>query len=139
MGDLKRGSSNNSCLLKAVRRNTIRVSTNLHNPKEGNLMSHNHSLPVLSIYRALLFVVLATFCGVQPPASAQTFNVIHSFTGNDGATPVAGLSMDVAGNLYGTTVHGGNNGQGVVFKLAHKGTAWILSPLFKFKAASGGL
>ncbi len=49
--------------------------------------------------------------------------VIHSFTGRrDGATPVAGLTFDSAGNLYGTTQQGGNlsrcqDGCGTVFKL----------------------
>ena len=52
--------------------------------------------------------------------------VLHSFTdGADGGSPWAGLIMDKAGNLYGTTLQGGDlkcargNGQGcgVVFKL----------------------
>jgi uncharacterized repeat protein (TIGR03803 family) len=49
--------------------------------------------------------------------------VLHSFTGgSDGANPLAGLTMDSTGNLYGATVFGGNpackGGCGVVFKLA---------------------
>jgi uncharacterized repeat protein (TIGR03803 family) len=60
-------------------------------------------------------------------AEAQTFTVLHSFVGypTDGGQPVAGLLMDAAGNLYGTTLYGGNNdscqdsgiGCGTVFEL----------------------
>src|SRR5207244_3346418 len=43
---------------------------------------------------------------------------LHAFTGGaDGAQPVAGLVRDAGGNLYGTTLTGGANGKGVVFKL----------------------
>ena len=44
--------------------------------------------------------------------------VLHSFTyGADGAFPVAGVVLDAAGNLYGTTNNGGTNGEGTVFKI----------------------
>jgi uncharacterized repeat protein (TIGR03803 family) len=50
------------------------------------------------------------------PSGTET--LLHSFTdGTDGGYPVAGLVMDSAGNLYGTTVHGGSYGYGVVFKI----------------------
>ena len=49
--------------------------------------------------------------------------VLHNFTGSDGQLPNA-LSMDKAGNLYGTTLGGGKGSQcayykgcGVVFKV----------------------
>ena len=32
--------------------------------------------------------------GVGRPAHAQTFSVIHPFTGSDGANPFAGLAID---------------------------------------------
>lgn len=50
------------------------------------------------------------------PAGNET--VLYSFTGgSDGLGPMAGLVQDAAGNLYGTTVYGGSQGAGVVFKL----------------------
>jgi uncharacterized repeat protein (TIGR03803 family) len=65
------------------------------------------------------------------PAQAQTFSVIHQFTGgNDGRNPLAGLTMDRAGNFYGTTSDGGVTGEGVVFKMTHKNGGWLLSPLY---------
>ncbi len=42
------------------------------------------------------------------PAQTQTFTVLHTSTGgHDGAWPQAGLTLDRAGNLYGTTTIGG--------------------------------
>ena len=44
--------------------------------------------------------------------------VLYNFTnGVDGGFPRAGLILDSAGNLYGTTLGGGNERSGVVFKL----------------------
>jgi uncharacterized repeat protein (TIGR03803 family) len=67
-----------------------------------------------------------------PCDSGYELKVLHSFTGADGATPVAGLIRDAAGNLYGTTLHGGTEdsaceyGCGVVFKLSPAGTETVL-------------
>jgi len=54
--------------------------------------------------------------------------ILYSFTGGqDGATPFAGLLLDPAGNLYGTTYAGGSSaGKGVVFKLDASGTETVL-------------
>ena len=49
-----------------------------------------------------------------------TETVIHTFTGypNDGSNPFYGLVLDTAGNLYGTTTHGGTWDSGIAFKLS---------------------
>jgi len=66
-------------------------------------------------------------------AQAETLSVLHTFSGGrDGATPYAGLTMDRAGNLYGTASAGGA-GHGTVFKLAHGGSGWTFSPLYSFQ------
>jgi hypothetical protein len=66
---------------------------------------------------ALAFV-LALGVTATPPAIAQTFSVIHTFTGTtDGQGPLAGFIIDGAGNLYGTATGGGTSWVGVVFKL----------------------
>ena len=47
--------------------------------------------------------------------------VLYSFTGGaDGSEPFAGLVMDQAGNLYGTTRSGGSSDAGTVFELSPK-------------------
>ncbi len=60
---------------------------------------------------------------------AQTFTVLHTFTHyGDGGEPMAGLTMDRDGNLYGTTSAGGA-GYGTVFKLSHSESVWVLTTL----------
>jgi uncharacterized repeat protein (TIGR03803 family) len=87
------------------------------------------------------FIVLTT-----QAAHTQTFSVLHSFTGGgDGNVSYAGLTVDVAGNLYGTTIYGGvtggscgSQGCGTVFKLTHRGAAWTLNPIYTFSGGSDG-
>ncbi len=72
-------------------------------------------------------------------ASAQTFNTIYAFASGDGGnTPTAGLTMDAAGNFYGTALHGGVNDLGTVFKLSHPQSGWVLQPLYAFKGGNDG-
>jgi uncharacterized repeat protein (TIGR03803 family) len=57
---------------------------------------------------------------------AWTESILHIFTnGSDGGFPNSGVTLDAAGNVYGTTTTGGTYGQGVVFELIHrKGPSW---------------
>jgi len=62
--------------------------------------------------------------------------VLHSFTGGaDGAFPDAGVILDSAGNLYGTTPTGSAN-QGAVYKL--HGSGYDLTVLHSFTGGAGG-
>ncbi len=65
--------------------------------------------------------------------------VLHSFDGRDGNRPFAGLILDPAGNLYGTTYQGGAYDAGTIFKLKHmaKGT-WKETVLHSFRNKPGG-
>jgi uncharacterized repeat protein (TIGR03803 family) len=51
------------------------------------------------------------------PDGTWTYRRIHVFSGVNGMHPYAGVVMDKAGNLYGTTVTGGSADDGIVYKL----------------------
>jgi uncharacterized repeat protein (TIGR03803 family) len=74
----------------------------------------------------LVAAVLGLFVLATQPVQAQTFRVLHSFNGGDGAYPEAGLLMDAQGNFYGTTFGGGAYGQGTVFKVTADGAETVL-------------
>src|SRR5208282_6011178 len=62
-----------------------------------------------------------------PRAHAQTFKVMYSFTGgSDGGGPLDGLTLDSAGNFYGTTNAGGVSTYGVVFRVTKNGTEIVI-------------
>ena len=90
---------------------------------------------VLCIALSILFALTV----LVSPAPAQTFKLLYNFTGGpDGAHPYAGVTMDAAGNLYGTTNVGGDSncnsghGCGTVYELKRKGTGFVLNPLYSF-------
>ena len=68
--------------------------------------------------------------------SAGNETVLHSFTGTngDGANPDGGLIRDSAGNLYGTTLHGGATGNGAVFKVNSTGLETVV---YSFTGTNG--
>ena len=67
-------------------------------------------------------------------ATAVTPTTLYSFSGNDGKYPEAPLVAGNDGQLYGTTVRGGSNTQGTVFKITTTGT---LTTLYTFSADNG--
>jgi uncharacterized repeat protein (TIGR03803 family) len=59
--------------------------------------------------------------------AAGAYTVLHNFTGTaDGGIPYAGVILDSAGNLYGTTTAGGAANAGVVYKLDAAGHETVL-------------
>ncbi|MGO9518619.1 MAG: choice-of-anchor tandem repeat GloVer-containing protein [Candidatus Korobacteraceae bacterium] len=76
---------------------------------------------------------------LKPSGSGWTDNVLYSFqNGNDGRTPIGGLTFDQSGNLYGSTYYGGQGGSGTVFELTPSGDSWILSTLYSFSGPGWG-
>lgn len=72
--------------------------------------------------------------GTLMAASSQ---VIYSFAGDeDGEYADTDLVVDAAGNIYGTTVQGGQFSSGTVFRLSPSGSGWTHTVLYSF---TGGL
>jgi uncharacterized repeat protein (TIGR03803 family) len=69
------------------------------------------------------------------PAGSSTIIDLASFSGANGAWPSSGVTIDSAGNLFGTTQLGGTNNDGVVFELA-SGSGTI-TPLASFNVSNG--
>ncbi len=112
------------------------------------IAASNSDIPLPPGIAALIFLAaLATALAIAPIAQAQTFTVLHNFTGGlDGANPYTGLTMDQAGNLYGTALYGGlqvndchiTNGCGTVFELVREGSGFIFRPLYQFQGFPSG-
>jgi uncharacterized repeat protein (TIGR03803 family) len=108
----------------------------------------NLQLSLRAVITALAIVAVLTVITTQA-AQAQTFKVLHSFTGGaNGWGPANGVVSDRAGNLYGATAYGGNytsscnyegtqTGCGVVYKISHHGSGWIFNVLSSFDGANG--
>src|SRR5450755_2970729 len=71
---------------------------------------------------ALGFLAIAT-----SPAGAQTFSVVHNFTGGkDGGNPLNGFVIGANGMFYGTASSGGVSGNGVALQVNGNGTETVL-------------
>jgi uncharacterized repeat protein (TIGR03803 family) len=137
------GASSNGVVFKI---NTSGVETVLHNFKGGSDGANPQGGLVTdksgNLYgtttaggasgAGTVFVVTAT----------GNEKVLYSFTGvPDGLDPQAGLAWDASGNLYGTTIEGGANGNGTVFKLSppkQKGAAWTEQVIYSFGTGTDG-
>jgi uncharacterized repeat protein (TIGR03803 family) len=76
-----------------------------------------------------LYGVVQNFGSVFKVDNAGRQTILYSFgCGSDGCDPAAGLILDSAGNIYGTTFDGGLGSQccGVVFKLDTRGMETVL-------------
>lgn len=79
------------------------------------------------------------------PSEGQTFTILHSFAdAADGGNPLAGLTIDSAGDLYGTASQGGFPGRtciegcGTIFMLTRQPSGWSFAPLYAFKGSEDG-
>jgi len=74
----------------------------------------------------MLIATLVTGGPAQDLPQTPTYTVLHAFLATDGGFPVGALIRDSSGNLYGTTLSGGNAFMGVIFKLSPSGTETVL-------------
>jgi uncharacterized repeat protein (TIGR03803 family) len=73
------------------------------------------------------------------PGTSWTETVLYSFAcGSDGAYPAAGVIMDTAGNLYGTTAYGPPI-LSTVFELSQSGGVWTEQVIYRFTCDGAGL
>lgn len=78
------------------------------------------------------FAAIATVMVMAQFASAQTYTVLHSFTGgSDGSRPQSGLTLLGSSNLFGSA------GDYVLFRLRQTGPSWIFNPIFQFNGTNG--
>src|SRR5438105_2546171 len=72
---------------------------------------------------------------------ASTHTTLVSFNGTGGANPYGSLIADANGDLFGTTIYGGANGDGTVFEIVKTGTGYASTPttLVSFTGADGAL
>lgn len=82
--------------------------------------------------------VLAVMAVLMGTVSAGPPQVIHSFDEEGGEYPDSDLVMDGAGNIYGTTVTGGDIGSGTVFQLTPSGDGWTHTVLHSFTSGADG-
>ena len=81
---------------------------------------------------------------LTPAANGKwTLTTLYRFQGqSDGANPNPSLTMDSAGNLYGTTTEGGDLGTGlgygVVFELTPTAGGWTQTVLYAFTGGADG-
>ena len=73
---------------------------------------------------------------LSPSGGQWTYNILYTLGPND--SPQAELTMDVVGNLYGTTVEGGAYGYGNVFRLSPSNGGWNYTSLYDFTNGSDG-
>ena len=107
------------------------VRTTCYRPSNFSALTRNRS--PYSIALLLAFVLLG-FSSAQ----SQTFTVLHTFTGPDGLTPYSGVTLDGAGNLYGTTYGGGSDGMGTVYQLKRHGSSYVHNQLHAFTGGADG-
>ena len=93
----------------------------------------NAGLTILLTLPFLMYIFFLT--SAAQPAQGQTYRVLYNFTDSG---PAAGLTMDRAGNLYGTTPYGGSAGVGSVFELERTSPGWRFRTLHEFAGLPDG-
>lgn len=75
---------------------------------------------------------------LSPSGNTWSFQTLYNFPFPTYCGPAAALSMDAAGNLYGTTHCGGAYDAGTVFKLTNTVNGWQFTSLHDFAGGADG-
>jgi uncharacterized repeat protein (TIGR03803 family) len=74
--------------------------------------------------------------GARPPGPG--FSVLYAFTGSpDGFEPQAGVCIDKNGDIFGTTLAGGQFGNGTLYRLTPSGASYAESLIHSFDDTDG--
>jgi hypothetical protein len=93
-------------------------------------------LPTFALVMLCVLTMLA-----PAPGQAQTFQVLHNFTGGtDGVDPYGGLAINARGHIYGTTYgpEGCIASCGTVYEMSRQGSGWIFATLYEFPGGVNG-
>ena len=101
-----------------------------------NCVRRDSRVSIIKVLPVAVFVaVIATMMLVVASAQAQTYTVLHDFTGGlDGSSPHQ-LIQGSDGNFYGTARFGGANDLGNVFEMDPSG---VLTVLYSFTGEADG-
>lgn len=112
-------------------------------PKSSSIRGNAvHALLPTTLIVISLVLLLVT---LTPSLRAQTFTVLHDFTGgDDGGSPWSGLTPGPQGSFYGTTWSGGqrssdcvDSGCGTLFQLSKGPSGWNYSVIHTFLGSDG--
>src|SRR5258707_10020501 len=95
-------------------------------------MKSASNFPISAIATTALFVLSLA------AATATTTDVIFSCEEDGGEYADTDLETDSAGNIYGTTVLGGDFGSGTVFQLRPTPNGWMHTVLYSFTGGADG-
>jgi len=74
---------------------------------------------------------------LSPSHGSWTEKVLYAFNSSgDGNYPTPGITIDDAGNLYGTTYNGGGYGYGIVYKLKRGKHRWQEVMIYAFEGST---
>jgi uncharacterized repeat protein (TIGR03803 family) len=100
------------------------------NPEGGLVADSNGNLFGTTVYGGSGYGTI-----FEIPSGSGTIQTLASFSGSNGAYPLATLLLDSKGNLFGTTVSGGAFSLGTVFEL--KQGSSLITDLASFNGGNG--
>jgi uncharacterized repeat protein (TIGR03803 family) len=99
----------------------------------GELDGAGPAFGTLAVYDGALFGTtegggyLGVAFKIAPTETGWREHVVHSFGhGTDGNEPIGGVVIDKAGNVYGTTLLGGTDGNGTVYQVTQSGVERVI-------------
>ncbi|HEY1658139.1 MAG TPA: choice-of-anchor tandem repeat GloVer-containing protein [Candidatus Sulfotelmatobacter sp.] len=99
--------------------------------RQKSLQSFIQFSPAITVIISALLLAAAAY--------ASSTQLIYSFAGgNDGEYLDTDLVIDSAGNLYGSSVQGGDFGSGTVFELSPAAGGWTHTVLYSFTGSADG-